>query len=508
MSCRLRAAAKTDPKSAAFLQTLERLRRQSADTAVEDLVWMLLGELDMLALCSAMPDGEQRRANLLALTELAQRFEQSGYRGLHRFVLWLRRQAENSEEPARGAQSASAVQIVSIHHSKGLEYPVVFLCNTARKFNTNDTRETVLVHPELGLGPKYTDLRRRIEYPTFARRAIQQRLRREMLSEEMRLLYVAMTRPKERLYITAAMTDPASRIEKLRLSIAGKLGIVQLAAAAAPVDWLLLSILSGGDISYRICEPDESETAEEHASVRAEPDAGTLRRLEENLAFVYPHRAAESLPSKLTATELKGRREADADAQALALDKPSFTFRRPDFARADKPLTGAERGTATHLVLQYMDFSATDSLDAIRAEIERLRCLRVISDREAEAVDAAAIDRLFRSALGQRMLRAEQREREFKFSLLVDAAALGGAAGEEQLLQGVVDCCIIEDGALTVIDYKTDGVRTPQQLAARSAYYAGQLRAYAMALTRIFDLPVKECVLYYLSVGQAVRVPV
>lgn len=505
----LRAAAKTDHKSAAFLQTLERLRRQSADTAVEDLVWTLLGELDMLALCSAMPDGEQRRANLLALTELAQRFEQSGYRGLHRFVLWLRRQAARGEEPARGAQSASAVQIVSIHRSKGLEYPVVFLCNTARKFNTNDTRETVLVHPELGLGPKFTDLRRRIEYPTLARRAIQQRLRREMLSEEMRLLYVAMTRPKERLYITAAMTDPASRMEKLRLSMAGKLGAVQLAAAAAPVDWLLLSILSGGDaITCRICEPDESETAEERASTRAEPDAETLRRLEENLAFVYPHRAAEDLPSKLTATELKGRREADADAQALTLDKPSFTFRRPDFARADRPLTGAERGTATHLVLQYMDFAATGSLAAIRAEIERLRGAQIISDREAQAVDAKAIETLFHSALGQRMLHAEHLEREFKFSLLVDAAALSGCEGEEQLLQGVVDCCIIEDGALTVIDYKTDGVRTPEQLAARSAYYAGQLRAYAMALTRIFALPVKECVLYYLAAGKAVSVPV
>ena len=153
-------------------------------------------------------------------------------------------------------------------------------------------------------------------------------------------------------------------------------------------------------------------------------------------------------------------------------------------------------------------FAAAGSLESIKQEIERLRCLAGISDREAEAVDAEAIDRLFRSPLGQRMLHADQREREFKFSLLVDAASLGGAEGEEQLLQGVVDCCIIEEGALTVIDYKTDGVRTSEQIAARSAYYAGQLHAYAMALTRIFALPVKECVLYYLAAGEAVRVPV
>ena len=147
----------------------------------------------MLALCTAMGDGAQRRANLMALVGLSESFEATGYRGVHRYVLWLRRLAEKGQEPSTGGSFSSAVQIMSVHKSKGLEFPVVFLCDTARRFNRQDSRESVLVHPELGLGPKLIDLKRRIEYPTLARNAIKLRLEREMLSEEMRLLYVALT---------------------------------------------------------------------------------------------------------------------------------------------------------------------------------------------------------------------------------------------------------------------------------------------------------------------------
>ncbi|MCR5665068.1 MAG: PD-(D/E)XK nuclease family protein, partial [Oscillospiraceae bacterium] len=237
------------------------------------------------------------------------------------------------------------------------------------------------------------------------------------------------------------------------------------------------------------------------------PDAEALRELEENLAFRYPHAEAVELPSKLTATGLKGRAEADADAAPL-FPRREGDFRMPDFGRKDRPLSGAQRGTATHLLLQYMDFAAGESRERVEREIERLRLLKILSDREAGAVDAAAVVRLFTSPLGRRMLRAERLEREFRFSLLCDAGELlGRAPGEQVLLQGVVDCCIEENGALTVIDYKTDAVRGGDAVAERSRLYAGQLRAYALALRRIFGLPVKECVLYFLAAGQAVSLP-
>ena len=177
----------------------------------------------------------------------------------------------------------------------------------------------------------------------------------------------------------------------------------------------------------------------------------------------------------------------------------------PDFTRKDKPVTGAERGTATHLVLQYMDFAKTGSLEEIRGEIRRLRAARFLTEREAAAVDAGAICRLFSSELGKRMLGADAIQREFKFSLLCDAEQIfGSAAGEQLLLQGVVDCCIEEKGQLVVIDYKTDAVRTDAEVAKRSRLYTGQLQSYASAMERICGKPVRECVLYFLAAGKAV----
>ena len=179
----------------------------------------------------------------------------------------------------------------------------------------------------------------------------------------------------------------------------------------------------------------------------------------------------------------------------------------PDFTAESKPLSGAARGTATHLVLQYMDFSRTGSEEAVRAEIERMRAERYLNDREAAAVDAGAIVRLFASPLGRRMLAADSLRREFKFSLLCPADRLLGAASDDEvLLQGVVDCLLEEDGGLVVIDYKTDAIRTDEQLRERRELYTPQLRAYAAAMERIFKKPVKECVLYFLSMGKAARV--
>ena len=181
----------------------------------------------------------------------------------------------------------------------------------------------------------------------------------------------------------------------------------------------------------------------------------------------------------------------------------------PELGTGGRALTAAERGTATHLVLQHMDFSLGGSADGIRQEIDRLCRAKFLSAREAEAVNVSAIEQLFRSPLGQRMLAAEHPLREFRFSLLLDAEPLyPGAAGEELLLQGVVDCCLQESDGLVIIDYKTDRVRTGEEISSRAALYRGQLRAYAAALQRILGRPVKECVLYFLSAGKAVQMEI
>ena len=502
-------AGETNDKCRAFLTLLSALRAEASDLSASETVWLVIEKLDLLALCSAMDDGARRRENLMALSELAESFESTGYRGLHRLSLWLQALAAKGQEPNIPPGTGRAVQIISIHRSKGLEYPVVFLCEAARRFNTRDRSGTVLVHPVLGLGPRVVDLQNRVRYPSLARLAIASRQAREDLSEEMRLLYVALTRAKERLFVVGACKNAEKTLEKAAALARPPIAPETLAGASNYLSWLLCACLADREEHFkiRVCRDGEQEAraadaVQEH--VPADPEAAA--ELERRLAFVYPHQAAVELPSKVTATELKGRHERDPDAQELAAPK-IFSFRMPVLGEGERGLTAAEKGVATHLVLQYMDFAKATSRAGIKSEIERLCAARFLSQRESEAVNVAAIERLFRSELGRRMLRAEKPLREFRFSLLLDAGSLyPGTEGEQLLLQGVVDCCLEEDGKLVIIDYKTDNVRDDTQIAARAELYRGQLMAYAEALTRIFGKPVKEGVLFFLAPGREVRV--
>ena len=500
-------SAEESEKCRAFLDKLAALRAVSAEIPAAELVWRILEDLELPALCGAMNDGEKRRARLFELVELAEKFEGTGARGLHRFVLWLRAQAAKGIEPAVGV-SGSAVHIMSMHKSKGLEFPVVFLADMAHRFNMSDSTDTVPVHPELGLGPKVTDRINRAEYPSLARVAIAMRQGREMRSEEMRLFYVAVTRARERLFIVGAVKNADKYIEKLRCAITFPIQPQALMASNNMLDWAVSAAIAddGETMNLVTALPGDGTAASGIGETASEPKRELSAELARRLAFAYPYPGAEDQPSKVTATEKKGHAESDEDARSVYFSSGIY-FDVPDFKRRHRPLTGAQKGNAAHTVLQYMDFAMSGTADGIRSEIERLRSIGTLSDREAEAVDAAAIEKLFASELGRRMLSADMIKREFKFSLMCDASSVPGCAGDDKvLLQGVVDCCIAERGELVVIDYKTDRVRTDAEISERAAYYAGQIRAYAGAMERIFKMPVKECVLYFISAGKAVTV--
>ena len=510
----LKGSACTNKKAEQFLALLTSFRDAAPNLTAEKLIRMLLMKTDILAVCSAMKDGKSRIANLMQMIGIAGTFEADGYHGLHRFVQYLTRlEKKNSALTAAGTES-SAVRILSIHRSKGLEFPIVFLCDTAHRFNTQDTEETVLVHPTLGLGPKRTDSIRRIQLPTLARKAIALRLNREMLSEEMRLLYVAMTRPKERLFITAVMSAPEAFIAKQKLLLplaGGKPAAESLALAHSYIEWLTVAALADGGKTLHLQsagaiaggELSSAPVTGEAAAPSEEELADFARKLE----FVYPYASSCTLPSKLTATELKHyeTREDDDATEMIPLSRGRHSFRSPDFSRKDKALTGSERGIATHLALQYMDIAKAFSPEGISSEIARLKEQRYLSQRQADAVSQQAIEKLFASSLGERIRHADAVHREFRFSILCSAKELLQAdSADEILLQGVVDCCLEEEGELVIIDYKTDRVFTEAQVQERCALYAGQVKAYAMALARIFEKHVKETVLYFLSCDRMV----
>lgn len=502
----LKKAAETNEKCAVFLETLNKLRSRSTDAPVDELLTFIYNELDLTAKCAAMQDAPQRLANLRMMLELSGRFAAGGFRGLHRFCQWLHQLAgRGGDMGAAGADDA--VRIMTIHKSKGLEFPVVFLCDTSRRFNDADLKQTVLIHPELGLGAKVYDASRRLEYPGLARNAIKQRLRREMLSEEMRLLYVALTRARERLFVTAAVKDPEKKMQSMMLQCTSPMSPEVLIGAQSMADWMIYAQLCSGGDTFKLSLVSAAEAAaaqdDETELPHAAPDAALVERLRRSLAFSYPHEAAAHLPSKVTATELKHLEPGDGEAASIA-PKSQSRFRTPRLGD-DRPLTPTQRGSAAHTLLQHIDYAKTGSETALREELSRLTEQKFLTPRQAESVDLGCILRLFASPIGRRIMNANRLWREFKFSLLCPAEKLfPGGEGESVLLQGVIDCMIEENGGITIIDYKTDRVHGDETLE-RARSYAKQLEAYAYAAQRMTGRPVRECVLYFLYSGEIVR---
>ena len=503
----LSKAAVDNEKFSNFIDTLSELRSLSYDIGVYELLCLIYDRFEIPALCAAMDGAEARSLNLSLLLDYALKFEENGYRGLYGFIKQLKRMQERGEEPtAASSVSGNAVTIMSIHKSKGLEFPVVFLANTSKKFNTMDLRSPVLIHPELGLGCKITDTKRGIEYPSLARRAIVTRLNSEMLSEEMRVLYVAMTRAKERLYISCTSNDPQALVSKISDNLSSPMSSEILKSSQSMAHWLISAALieNGGLIDFIVRDQAcDFETNNVHNAVnpchRFEIDDTKLLELKRNLSFRYPFEGSIKLPTKLTATSLPGE---DIDREAVSIVKePSKLFRLPKFQGEDLPLTGAERGIATHIVMQFIDFSRTETLSDIEHEVVRIRDLGQLTERLFKAVDKNSILNFFSSETGKRIKSADRVYREFRFSTLCPAEDFfENSKGEDILLQGVVDCCIEERGELTIIDYKTDYV-TEDTLPELTERYKKQILAYAYAMSRILNKPVKRCFLCFLRAG-------
>ena len=417
------------------------------------------------------------------------------------------------------------MQILSIHKSKGLEYPVVFLSALSRGFNREDLKAQVLCDGELGLGLSAVDRENRVRYPTIAKRAIVARTSDKSLSEELRVLYVGMTRARDRLIMTYAEKTP----EKTLAQIANRLdmGGTELLASevTCPGEWVLIEAMcrtEAGElfalagsrpgqthlaeypwkiVTAECGDPEDAGVKSEEVTASAMPE-GTVELLRSQLSFRYPHEAATVTPSKQTATQLKGRDKDDEIRDNAQTAPKARTWRRFGDHAARR---GTDYGVAMHTLMQYVRFDACASVEELEGEISRLSAARVIPAEFAGRLDRNAILAFFRTELGRKLMTGKY-IREFKFSILEDADGYGdGLQGEKILLQGVVDCALVESDGITVVDFKTDYV-TDATLEEVLARYRMQVNTYSRALERIYEMPVKGTYLYFFHLKKLIEV--
>ena len=513
-----------------FLQWLKDERTLARRLTLTELIDDVLRKTGLGNIYASMPDGVRRAENLRALRELAAGFEASKDGGLLRWNRYLAglRESGTTVAPPDTEAGTDAVRIMSIHKSKGLEFPIVVLSDLSRKFNLQDNAAAVLLDEELLIGANVVDAEQGAYYPGIARTAIAQKKVRQSVAEEMRVLYVAMTRAKEMLIMTHCSARLASRLEKWNAALSEPVRPEVAASALCMGDWILMAALcrteagelfaaAGPNEVSRVWEDAWTITWQSAQALRAQPasvgetaertqrSTADAAELERQLSYVYPHMAAAKTASKLTATQLKGRMEDFEAAEEAETPEPRYRTveRRKHFTRG--ALHGREKGSATHLFMQFVRYDRCTTPEGVSAELERLVRERFLMPEQAEAVDCEKIVQLFLSPFGKRILNAQEPRREFKFSILTDAGAYDpAAAGEQVMLQGVVDCFWQEPDGLVIVDFKTDRLYDGPE--RKAADYAPQIGAYAAALSRIFQTPVKACYLYFFDCGAAVKV--
>ncbi len=520
-----------DGHSKAFLAVLRSLRDSAAHLSVRELLSEIYRKCNVLGVFGAMHRGAERKENLLAFLELSEDFARAGRQGLFDFVRTLREQLASGEAAAmQTTHASSGVRIMSIHKSKGLEFPVVILSDLARRFSNMDFQSSVLVHPQLGLGPVCVDAQRHIQYPTIARQALERTLRREAKAEELRVLYVAMTRAKEKLVMVHTQANAGGRVADLMALSDCPVLPEAVDSGKCMGDWIMLPLLQRSEAGalrafagqnsegrffteetpWTVCVHDglqfaapaqQSDAAEEECAPQREDLPADFAAL----SYRYPYAEQTAFPAKLTATQLKGRAIDEEISENTTLPPRLRNLCKPKFLAGKTALTGTERGTALHLVMQDLDFFCEPNEQSLRAQIEAMRAQRKLTEEQAKAADVHAIVRFLRSDLAARIRKSKQVEREYRFSLLRPVRDFSSLdADDSVLLQGVVDCFFEEDGELVVVDFKTDHV-SRAQLDERAEHYRPQLEVYSMALTRVMGKKVKEKVLYFFSAGEEVR---
>ena len=552
-----------------FFDVLGKFREGVPYTPIHELLEEIIEKTGYGTYILAMPGGGQRAANVEMLVERAASFEGTSYKGLFNFVRYIEQLKKYDVDYGEAGildEQSDTVRIMSIHKSKGLEFPVVFTAGMGKQFNTQDTKGSIVLHPEWGVGLDCIDLERRTKSPTFLKKIIQEETALENLAEELRVLYVAMTRAKEKLILTGVCEIPEGlkpevvktedmrsedfgseklKPEETEVRCEDEIGLYQLEGARTYLDWILPAVLPGtrpasagnGTVSGNAGETDgeglcpveirvvtgkdilQENAAEQRADLLSldvlkhwDPDGsyapGLRRQLDAQMDYVYSFGDEGRMKMKFTVSELKKRTALSEEAGEEMYTEPEVVPFIPEFLREEEILTGASRGSAYHKVLELLDFTVDYEETGLMAAVEMFREEGKLSGEMAECIRPEDILHFLHCESGERMAEAARRGKLYKeqpFVLGVDASEIypDDRSGETILVQGIIDVFFEEEDGLVVLDYKTDKVRSAGELKEK---YHAQLDYYAQALERLLQKPVKEKIIYSFTLREEIKV--
>ncbi|MCM3399248.1 helicase-exonuclease AddAB subunit AddA [Oceanobacillus profundus] len=534
-----------------FLEQLEQFRLASRQGALSELIWDIYRETGYYDFVGGMPGGRQRQANLRALYDRARGYETTSFRGLFRFLRFIERMEERGDDlgSARAlSEQEDVVRIMTIHKSKGLEFPVVIVGAMDKLFNQRDLMQKYLLHKDLGLASKYIDPIKRITYPTLFYHAFKEEMRRELLAEEMRVLYVALTRAKEKLVMVgnvASVEKKLQKWQKIQNHPDWVLPAYFRAESKTYLDWVGPALIrhqesevlreegiGNGVLDEIKADPSKWDISIIHASELTNLEERTVETdlnlkekinewqpvhigdktlekfVDERLSYHYPFSEAARSRAKQSVTELKRQQEMkdeySDDRFVQAFRAP--IIKRPNFMQQERQVTAAEKGTALHTVMQHLPIRKLLKKKEIEETVEMLADKEILTRVEASVIDSEAIEQFFHSEIAERIMESPQVIREIPFSLTLPASKVyanwESETDEQVLIQGVIDCVIQSDDGWIILDYKTDAItadvteEVKVQLVSR---YETQMKLYRTALETIWKEPVKETYLYFFA---------
>lgn len=538
-----------------FAVKLSEWRTTARQTSLSTLIWQIYRDTGFYEFVGGLPGGKQRQANLRALYDRARQYEATSFRGLFRFLRFIDRMKERGNDlgTARAlGEQEDVVRLMTIHSSKGLEFPIVFVAGLNRKFNLMDLNKSYMLDKELGFGSKYIDPKLRITYPTLLQQVMKQKMKKESIAEEMRVLYVALTRAKEKLILVGTVKDAEAQMKKWSQVLTHdqwELPAYMRADAKSYLDWVgpalarhrhfekwmpeeqravlqevyehrskwKVQAIQATDLSEQLVE-EQSEHEELLAAVQkgnpVDLESVNKERIEERLRWKYSHLKATTHRSKQSVSDLKRQYQTTSEEQEsqLITGFKSTIEDRPTFMQSHS-LTAAERGTAVHTVMQHLPFKESLTIEAVQELIDSLVINEILTAEQAESINPSDIAQFTNSFIGQQLKEAEKIYREMPFSLNVSTEEVYGWNDNEAILvQGIIDCLYEWNGQLILVDYKTDDIKNRFSNDFNSAQeilknrYEVQLKLYRKAIETIVKKSIAHSYLYFLDGGHVIEI--